>query len=821
MQRIIRLISAVVGMALVGGLSLTAAPSASAVTSSAKLSFISQLVSSAQAAQSAYGVPASVSIAQAAVNSNWGTDTMAKSARNYFDVRCMAVLSAAGFAKVANAQVGKRYILGAEAAVTNTNPSAFDCSELVQWVYGRSGNPITDLAAAQYDVTKPVKGSPKPGDLVFLRNNPARSNGIGHVAVVTKKLKNGDWRVIEARGRAYGVVRTTLSYWKTRSYYAGLRRYSQLNLVGDAGVLATTVVSSYQAGCVSITSGKSTVKYRKYSSAGNSVLDHASVVASDPKYTWARATMASVPSYVNAIAHLEHASSATSYAKSVQSVIDTYDLTKYDKVPLNLVLSSGKKGPKVTALQYLLADKGASVKITGSFDSQTVAAVKWFQKANHLNVDGEAGPNTLSKLKTSVTLGSTGSRAYAIKTLLAAAGYPAESGSKVESTTYASLKAFQARNGIRQGSTNTDTWWRLFMILDAAPTPTIKGTTTVGQTLSVTPGSWGSRVETAYQWYRNGVAISGATGTSYKLQPADAQKSIVAAVTGFRPTYTSVTRGSATTAPITPARLTSTPTPKINGVTAVGRTLSVATGSWAPTPVTLRYQWYRNGTAITKATGYRYRLQSADYGARITVRVTGSKAGYYSAAKTSAASNAVAKGTISKPPTPKISGTVKIGRTVTAVVGTWSPKPANLRYQWYRDGKAIPNATAASYKIRTSDAGRVLKVRVTSSDKAYNTVSVYSAQTGKVRNLGWKTKGKVSITGVARSGHRLSATVSTFSPTPTLSYQWYRNGTAITGATKATYKLSKADRHATVTVKVRAQHSGYATVVRTAKVKVA
>ena len=134
------------------------------------------------------------------------------------------------FRREALAQVGKPYILGAEAALTNDNPRAFDCSELVEWLFGRNGTPIGDLAAWQYNKTVPVVGSPRVGDLVFLRNNPARANGIGHVAVLTAPMPNGDWEIVEARGRAAGVVKTTLSYWRTRRYFVGPRRFPGFKL---------------------------------------------------------------------------------------------------------------------------------------------------------------------------------------------------------------------------------------------------------------------------------------------------------------------------------------------------------------------------------------------------------------------------------------------------------------------------------------------------------------------------------------------------------------------------------------------------------------
>lgn len=136
------------------------------------------------------------------------------------------LFTAAQYAALADKQVGKPYVLGAN------GPNSFDCSGLVIWLNNQSGAFLMgdDTAAGIYNRTVKVTGEPKVGDLVFLRNNPARSNGIGHIAVLTAKLSNGDWRIVEARGRAYGVVRTTLSYWKTRRYYTGVRRLPAFRL---------------------------------------------------------------------------------------------------------------------------------------------------------------------------------------------------------------------------------------------------------------------------------------------------------------------------------------------------------------------------------------------------------------------------------------------------------------------------------------------------------------------------------------------------------------------------------------------------------------
>ena len=56
---------------------------------------------------------------------------------------------------------------------------------------------------------------------------------------------------------------------------------------------------------------------------------------------------------------------------------------------------------------------------------------------------------------------------------------------------------------------------------------------------------------------------------------------------------------------------------------------------------TLSYQWKRGGTAISGATSATYKTVSADAGKAITVTVTGTKAGYTTLSKTSAAKTVV------------------------------------------------------------------------------------------------------------------------------------------------------------------------------------
>ena len=69
--------------------------------------------------------------------------------------------------------------------------------------------------------------------------------------------------------------------------------------------------------------------------------------------------------------------------------------------------------------------------------------------------------------------------------------------------------------------------------------------------------------------------------------------------------------------------------------------------------------------------------------------------------------------------TPTISGTPRVGNTLTAVLGSWSPAPVTLAIQWYRDGKKISGAGEATYLITAADRGAKLSVAVTGTKPGF------------------------------------------------------------------------------------------------------
>lgn len=58
------------------------------------------------------------------------------------------------------AEIGKPYHYGDE------GPNAFDCSGLMQWIFGKAGIKLPRTAAQQQQIVTPVK-DPRPGDLIF------------------------------------------------------------------------------------------------------------------------------------------------------------------------------------------------------------------------------------------------------------------------------------------------------------------------------------------------------------------------------------------------------------------------------------------------------------------------------------------------------------------------------------------------------------------------------------------------------------------------------------------------------------------------------
>lgn len=159
---------------------------------------------------------------------------------------------------------------------------------------------------------------------------------------------------------------------------------------------------------------------------------------------------------------------------------------------------------------------------------------------------------------------------------------------------------------------------------------------------------------------------------------------------------------------------------------------------------------------------------------------------------------------------PSISGTVQVGKTLTANRSPWTPTPTTVRYQWRLDGKAVASATSRTWKVPASAKGKKVSVAVTGSHAGYATRTVVSpAATVKAATF---VVPKAKISGKPQVGATVKAVRGTWSPQPsTVRYQWKVGGKAVKGATRSSFKIPASAKGKTVTYVVKGSRSGYTT----------
>ncbi|MER7537078.1 hypothetical protein ABTX77_20195 [Streptomyces sp. NPDC097704] len=243
--------------------------------------------------------------------------------------------------------------------------------------------------------------------------------------------------------------------------------------------------------------------------------------------------------------------------------------------------------------------------------------------------------------------------------------------------------------------------------------PTLSGTAVVGGTVTAKPGSWSVPADSyAYEWRANGVAVAGATGSTYTPPATLLGKQLSVAVTTRKAGHPVVTAVSAAVV-VKGVAPKPTKVPYISGATRVGSKVTAVVGTWAPAPTSYAYQWRANGVAIPGATSSSYVPAASVLGKKLTVTVTALRTGHLSGAYTTAgytvAVGLAPKATVA----PYVTGTVRVGRTLTLNRGTWAPAPTSFAYQWYANGRAISGATKTTFVPTKAQRGLRITVRVT------------------------------------------------------------------------------------------------------------
>lgn len=206
--------------------------------------------------------------------------------------------------------------------------------------------------------------------------------------------------------------------------------------------------------------------------------------------------------------------------------------------------------------------------------------------------------------------------------------------------------------------------------------PTISGTLSVGQTLTVSNGTWtGAPTSFSYQWQRcssptSCTDIGGATDRTYTVATADNGNSLRAQVTA-------VNADGKATATTDRMDLLGAPAntlqPAILGDAFVGQELTATRGRWTNSPTSFSFHWLRcdaDGTACSRiigATGRTYGVRTVDAGNALRVAVTATNANGSATARSDATD--VVKATTVKanrPPTIAFLGLRRSGLSVFA-----------------------------------------------------------------------------------------------------------------------------------------------------------
>jgi len=283
-----------------------------------------------------------------------------------------------------------------------------------------------------------------------------------------------------------------------------------------------------------------------------------------------------------------------------------------------------------------------------------------------------------------------------------------------------------------------------------------------------------------WQWYRDNVLIEGATSNPHVIVIADL---------GHQLSARGTVNGSASAtswAILVPGVPPSIYTATISGSPIVGQMLTAGASGANLDGVDVAWQWLRDGSPISGATGQSYTLVAADAGHQVSVRGTVDGSAWATSDAVSVASAPVTLAISSV----AISGIPQVGQVLTATASGVSPTGSEVVWQWLRDGSPISGATSQSYTLVAADAGHQISVRGTVGGSASATSTSVSVTAAPVA----PSIGSVAISGIPQVGQVLTATASGVTPTGSaVTWQWLRDGVAINGATSQSYTMVAAD----------------------------
>jgi hypothetical protein len=304
---------------------------------------------------------------------------------------------------------------------------------------------------------------------------------------------------------------------------------------------------------------------------------------------------------------------------------------------------------------------------------------------------------------------------------------------------------------------------------------------TVSQGASATFSAQATGQNLSYQWKRNGVDISNARNSSYtvsstSIATAGEYSVVVSSDNGSQP-VTSRAAKLIVTFPLADLTINENTSPVLSvSVTGTG----------------LKYQWFKDGMPLRGQTNSTLTLKdiTVDQAGTYSVEVTDADGNKFTSQSSKVTVNAVLPEITTQPS--NVSVYTAGNATMRVMV-----KGAGHSYQWKKDGEPIPGETRNTLSLSDiilADAGEY-SVSVKNS---VGTVTSRSARltvlTSNSNNQGGPTTRPTITTHPASRTitDGGNTTLSVIATGGSLSYQWLKNGSNITGANQASFTINSA-----------------------------
>ncbi len=198
-------------------------------------------------------------------------------------------------------------------------------------------------------------------------------------------------------------------------------------------------------------------------------------------------------------------------------------------------------------------------------------------------------------------------------------------------------------------------------------------------------------------------------------------------------------------------------------------------------PETYQYVWYRSGTLLSGETGHTISVATTGMYQALIDYGDCTFSGNTDSNMVDATIGAAAAGISISPPTKTA---LCAGDTETLAINTTD---ASWNYQWFKDGSVIPGATATSYTIDANAPGFEGDYQIEIAATGICTERSAAVTMTNADNFTVTRDNPANVVVLPSQPETLSVSTNAVSPT----YQWYRNNTAIGGATNPTLDIAQ------------------------------